>query len=60
LAIVGQEFQRRAGAVTEDVDRAAQGIVAQRLATERRKAVNPFPEIDGSQGEKDATLGREL
>ena len=60
LAVVSQEFERRPGAVTKDVDRAAQRIVAQRLPTQGRKAIDPLAEIDGVPGQKDVTLGREL
>jgi hypothetical protein len=60
LAIVGQEFERRAGAVAKDVDGAAQWIVAQCLATQGREAVYPLPEINRMYGQTDATLGRKL
>jgi hypothetical protein len=60
LAIIGQEFQRRARAVAKHVDCAAQGIFLQRLATERGEAIDAFPEVDGLHGQKDAALGREL
>jgi hypothetical protein len=50
LAIIGQKFQRRAGAVTKHVDRAAQGILVQRLATERRQAIDALSEVDGLHG----------
>jgi len=60
LAIVGQEFERRAGAVAEDVDGAAQRVLGQGLATERGEAIDAFAAIDGLHGKKDATLGREL
>jgi hypothetical protein len=60
LAIIGQEFQRRAGAVAKDVDRAAQRIVPQRLPTQGREAIDPLAEIDGVHGQKDATLGSKL
>jgi len=60
LAIIGQEFERRAGAVPKDVDGTAQGIVAQCLTTQGSEAVYPLPEINRMDGQKDATLGREL
>ena len=60
LAIVGQEFERRAGAVAKDVDCAAQRILAQRLATQRGEPIDSLAEIDGLHGEKDAALRREL
>ena len=60
LAIIGQKFERRAGAVAKDVDRPAQGILAQRLPTQRGEAIDPFPEIGGLDGEKDAALRGEL
>jgi hypothetical protein len=60
LAIIGQEFERRTRAVPKDVDRAAQGIVPQRLATQGSEAIYPFAEVDRLHREKDATLGREL
>jgi len=57
LAIIEQEFERRAGAVATDVDRAVQGMGPQRLATKSGEALNPFTEIDGRQREKDAAGG---
>jgi hypothetical protein len=60
LAVIDQKFQRRAGTVTKDIDRAAQGVVVQHVATERRESINALPEVDGLHGEKDPTLGREL
>ena len=60
LPIIGQQFECRAGAVTKDVDGAAQGILAQHLATQSGEAIDPLPEVDRLQREKDATLGREL
>jgi len=60
LAIIGQKFQRRARTVAKDIDRAAQGIVVQHVATERRESINALPEVDGLHGQEDATLRREL
>jgi hypothetical protein len=60
LPIVGQEFERRAGAVAKDVDGPAQGILAQHLAAQRREAINAFAAVDRLYGEKDTALRREL
>ena len=60
LSIICQELARRAGAVAKDIDRAAQRILVQRLATESRQAIYPLAEVDGLHGQKDATLGGEL
>lgn len=60
LAIVSQEFERPAGTIAKNVDRAAQRIFAQRLATQRGQPVDSLAEIDGLHGEKDAALRREL
>jgi hypothetical protein len=60
LAIVGQEFEGRACAVPKDIDGAAQGIVEQHLATERREAIDAFAAVNRLHGEKDATVRREL
>jgi hypothetical protein len=60
LAVVGQEFERLAGAVAEDIDCAAQRIFPERLTTDSGEAINPFTEIDGGQRDKDAALRSEL
>jgi hypothetical protein len=60
LAIVSQEFERRAATVAKDVDRAAQRIFPQRVATQGGQPLYAFPKVNGLHGEKDATLGREL
>jgi hypothetical protein len=60
LAIVGQEFEGRAGTVAKDVDGSAQRILLQRLATEGREAIYSLAEVDGLHGQKDPTLRREL
>jgi hypothetical protein len=60
LPIVGQEFERRASAVPENVDGAPQWVLGQSLATQRGEAINAFAKVYGLHGEKDATLRREL
>jgi hypothetical protein len=60
LAIVGQKFQRRAGTVTKHIDRAAQRILVQYLATQSGESIDAFPKVDGLHGQEDATLGRKL
>jgi hypothetical protein len=60
LAIVGQELERRARAVTENVDGSAERILLKCLATERSQPVYSLAEVDGLHGQKDATLRREL
>lgn len=42
------------------LDRAAQRVFPQRLATHRRKPIDAFAAIDGVQGQKDAALRGEL
>ena len=56
LAIIRQEFERGPGAVAKDVDRAAQRVLCQCLATQRGEAINAFAKVDGLEREKDATL----
>ena len=46
LAVIEQEFERRARAVAEDVDGALQGVVAQDLPAHGREAIDAFAEID--------------
>jgi hypothetical protein len=60
LAIVGQEFERRAGAVAKDGDRAAQGIVAQGLATQCGEPIYALAAVDGLHREKNAAVRGEL
>jgi hypothetical protein len=60
LPIVGQELEGRAGAVAKDVDRAAQRVFPQRLATHRSKTSEAFAAIDRLQGKKEAALRGEL
>ena len=60
LASVDQEFEGRAGAVAKDVDRAAQGILSEGLATHGGQPIDALTEIDGGQRDKDATLRSEL
>jgi hypothetical protein len=60
LAVVDQECERGARAVAKTVDGAAQGILAERLATEGGEAIYPFAKIDGLQRDKAAALGGEL
>jgi hypothetical protein len=60
LAVVDEEFERGAGAVAEDVDGPAQGILAERLATDSREAIDAFAEIDGRPRQKDAALRGEV
>jgi hypothetical protein len=50
LAIIGQEFQRRAGAVAENIDSAPQGILLKCLATEPGEAIYPLPKVDRLHG----------
>jgi hypothetical protein len=60
LALGGQEFKGGAGAVTEDVDGPAQGLLAQRLTAEGRQPIYALAKVDGLHGEKETALRREL
>ena len=60
LAIVAQDFQCGARAVPEDVERTAEGIVAEGAAADGGESIDAFAEVDGLCGDKDATLRREL
>lgn len=60
LAIVAQDFERGTRAVPEDVERAAQGIVAERSAADGGEPINAFAEVDRLRGDKDATLRGQL
>ena len=60
LAVVDQDFQRRAPTVAEDLDRTAERILAQRLATDGGETINAFATLNRFQRDKDATLRSEL
>src|SRR5207244_2152970 len=60
LAVIQQEFERRARTVAEDIDGALQGVVAQALATHSTEALDALAEIDGFRGHKDAAVRGEL
>jgi hypothetical protein len=50
LAVVEQEFESGGRAVSEDVDRALQGILTEPLATDGGEPIPAFSEIDGFGG----------
>src|SRR5215471_20498962 len=60
LAVIQQEFQRRARTVAADIDGALQGVIAEALATHGPEAIDAFAEIDGFSGHKDAAVRGEL
>ncbi|WP_256867967.1 hypothetical protein [Candidatus Entotheonella palauensis] len=60
MPIIKQDFERRARAVAEHVDRALQGIGPQRSAAHRGKAINALAEIDRLDRQKDAGLRGQL
>ena len=60
LRYLAQELERRASAIAEDEDRATEGIVRSHLTAHGRESIDPFAEIDGLGGEKDAALRGQL
>src|SRR5438093_920593 len=60
LAVIQQEFQRRARPVAEDVDGALQGVVAEALATHGPEAIDAVAAIDGFRGHTEAAVRGEL
>ena len=46
LAIVAQDFDRRATAVAKDIDSAAQGIVTENPSAYRTESINALAKID--------------
>src|SRR4029453_2671772 len=60
LPVVTQNFERGACAVPEDIERTAEGIVAEGSATDSGESINPFAEVDRLRGHKDTTLRGQL
>ena len=60
LTIVTQDFNRRAPAVAKDIDRAAQGILAQNPTAHATEPINPLAKIDRLSGQKNTALRRQL
>jgi hypothetical protein len=60
LAVIEQELEGRARAVSEDVDGAFKRVVPEHLPTHRTESVDACADIDGLDGHKDAALGGEL
>ena len=56
LLIVGQEFKRRARTVANHIDRAAQRILVQGVATQRGQPVYSLAKVDGLDGQKDPVI----
>jgi hypothetical protein len=50
LAIIKQEFEGGAGAVSKDIDGALDGILPQALMADGAESVDAFSEIDGFGG----------
>jgi len=57
LAVVNEQFERRAAAVCENEQRAQQRIFTQSLAAQSDQSIDAFPEIDSVDG-KQNTLAR--
>ena len=60
LAVIAEKFQRRAGAVAEDLEGPIQRILTEGAPTERRQPIPAFTEIDRGQGHKNPTLRGQL
>ena len=60
LAILAQDCERGARTVSEDRDGAAEGVVAEDVATDGRKPIDALAAINRLGGHKDATLWSEL
>jgi hypothetical protein len=60
LAVVDQDLDRRAGAVAEDEQRAAEGVGLQALPAGAHQTVDARAEVDRLHGHQDAHLRRDL
>jgi len=60
LSVVEQELNRGAGAIAEDIDGTAEGIIAQHLSAHGHEPIYALAKIDGLGGKKDAALRGEL
>jgi hypothetical protein len=56
----GQDFERGARAIPEDIERAAEGIVAENPAADGGKPIDTFAAVHRLCGHKDATLRSQL
>jgi hypothetical protein len=60
LAIIDEQFESRAGAISEDEERAGERVLIEAGFAKRDERVNPFAEVDGLVSEQDVELGNEL
>jgi hypothetical protein len=60
LAVIAQDFERGAGAVPEDLEGAAEGIIAEGTAADGGEPIDAFAEVDRLCGHKDTALWSEL
>src|SRR5262245_23253721 len=60
LPVIAQDFQGGARTVAEDIECAAEGIVAEDLAADGGQPINPLAKIDGLRGHKDPALRGQL
>ena len=60
LAIVSENFERRALAVAKDVDGAAKGILTQNPSAHGTESINALAKIDRLGGQQNPTLRRQL
>ena len=57
LAVIEQEFKRRARTIAKDIDGALKRVIAKGLAAHCSEPIDTLAEIDGLGGHKDAALG---
>ena len=60
LAVVGQDFQGRGGAIAKDIDGAFERVVTQALATHSGEPIDSFSKVNGLGGNEEPALGTEL
>jgi hypothetical protein len=60
LAIVYEQFERRAGTITEDEKRAGERVLIEACFAERNERINPLAKVNGLVGEQDVELRDKL
>jgi len=60
LTIVDKEFERRAGTISEDEERAGERVLIEAGSTEGDERINPLAKVDGFVGEQNVELRDEL
>jgi hypothetical protein len=60
LAVINEQFERRAGTITEDEKRTREGVLIEAGFAEGNERINPLAKVDGLVSEQDVELRDEL